>query len=113
MGHTELRIYGVLRSSLPASNAQAPAKIRCLGDVPEHTILVRCLLRASRSPEPRPAQRRWAPRGVWSQWCNRLLSLSPYREIRGGRGRRDRCALFASYLTHPPLLTLTYAKEEG
>src|SRR5215213_5089779 len=29
----ELRVDGVLGSSLPASNAQATTKIRCLGDV--------------------------------------------------------------------------------
>src|SRR5215212_2326475 len=100
---------GVLRSSLPASNAQATAKIRCLGDVPERTILVRCLLRASRSPEPRPAEggHLGACGASGATGCFRYLPT----QIRGGRGRRDRCALFATYLTHPPLLTVEYARK--
>jgi hypothetical protein len=48
----ELPLYGVLRSSLPASNAQATAKIAHLGDVkiahlgevPARTRLLGCLL---------------------------------------------------------------------
>src|SRR5215212_1488276 len=38
----ELPLYGVLRSSLHASNAQATAKIVTLGDVPPVARLVRC-----------------------------------------------------------------------
>src|SRR5215203_4008358 len=100
MGHTELRPNGVLRSSLPASNAQATPKIRCLGDVPYLTILVRYLPRASRSPEPRPAEggHLGACGASGATGCLRYLPT----EIRGGRGR-GRYALSGSYLTHPPL----------
>src|SRR5215203_1884093 len=89
---------------------QATAKMRCLGDVPNLTILLRYLpTRAGRGPEPRPAQRRWAPKGAWGASSATGCLLSPCGH-KGGRSR-DRSALFAIYLTHPPLLTLTYARK--
>ena len=49
--------FGPSRKFATRKQPQATAKIRCLGDVPERTILVRCLPRAGRGPEPRPAQK--------------------------------------------------------
>ena len=62
---TRVRGIGILRTSHSGDSPkfatrkqpQATAKIRCLGVVPERTILVRCLPRAGRGQEPRPAQK--------------------------------------------------------
>ena len=62
---------------------------------------------------PRTASRgRWAPvRGLGSQWCTRLPSLSPYRD-KGRKGLSDPCAFFASYLTRQPRYTKGRIRQE-
>src|SRR5215211_5105765 len=78
--YAELRVDGVLRSSLPASNAQATAKIVHLGDVP--TTPLWCYGQAKlhqaqgRGLEPRPMEALGTQEGLGSQWCNRLPSIS-------------------------------------
>src|SRR5215204_418937 len=57
---------------------QATAKIRCLGDVSYLTIMVRCLLRVGRGPEPRPAE--GGHLGAWEASSATGCLLSPPTE---------------------------------
>src|SRR5215208_6294796 len=80
---TGVRGIGILRTS-PFGNSrkfatrkqpQATAKIRCLGDVPYLTLLVRYLPRSGRGPEPRRAE--GGHLGAWGASSATGCLLSP------------------------------------
>ena len=106
-----LPLYGVLRSSPPASNTKQQQRYAVWAMC--HT-LQSCYATSQQSRQrPRTASRTekvGTYKGAWGASSATGCLLSPLR-TRGGRGRRDRCELFATYLTHPPLLTLTYARK--